>query len=121
VAFRRRLAIFFVFTIGCAGGEQPRVPVVGRVIYKGFGVGGGVVAFTPDKEHGGTGPDNKANLATDGSFTLPEGGLPPGWYRITVASLDVCLPARYRDPELGNLVREVTAGKDNRFDIILED
>lgn len=121
MAIRRWLAILCLFSLGCAGGEQPRVNVTGRVIYRGYGVRGGVIAFTPDKEHGSQGIDTKANLAADGSFRLPEGGLPPGWYRITVASLDVWLPSRYRDPELGNLIREVTPGKDNRFDIVLED
>ena len=31
------------------------------------------------------------------------------------------LPGKYRDPDLGNLVREVVAGKENTFDIVLDD
>ena len=118
---RRLLSIMCLCLLGCAGGEQPRVAVAGRVTYRGYGVRGGVIAFTPDKERGSQGLDGKANLTSDGSFTMPDGGLPPGWYRITIASLEVGLPARYRDPELGNLAREVTAGNANRFDIVLED
>lgn len=121
MAVRRKTVILCLLVFGCSTGEPPRVPVVGRVMYRGYPVRGGVIAFTPDKEHGNSGPDNKANIASDGSFSLPDGGLPPGWYRITVSSLEVCLPARYRDPDLGNLVREVYAGRDNRFDIVLED
>ena len=118
---RRLLALICAFALGCSGGEKPRVPVSGRVLYKGYAVRDGAIAFTPDKERGTQGSISKANLNADGSFRLADGGLPPGWYRVTIASLGMSLPAKYRDPDLGNLVREVVAGKENTFDIVLDD
>jgi hypothetical protein len=106
---------------GCSGANSTPAPVAGRVIYRGYGVRGGLVAFTPDKERGHQGAGASVRLNADGSFRLPNGGLLPGWYRITVASLDMGIPVKYRDPEHGNLVREVVAGIDNVWDIVLED
>jgi hypothetical protein len=117
----RWLAVVMVVSLGCSGGEKPRVPVAGRVTYRGCPVRAGVIAFTPDAERGHTGPAGRADLATDGSFRLPDGGLSPGWYRVTIASLEYRLPARYQDPEMSNLPREVIPGRDNSFDIILDD
>lgn len=118
----RRLAPFLLMLLlGCAGGEPARVAVVGRVTYRGSPVRSGVIAFTPDKERGYTGNCCRANLYGDGTFRVPDGGLPIGWYRITVASLDVVLPSRYRDPDLANLAREVTPGTENSLEILLED
>jgi len=105
---------------GCVG-EPPRVAVTGRVTYHGYPVPGGVIAFTPDRERGQRGPAGHARLAPDGSFRLPDGGLPPGWYRVTVASLDVPLPARFRDPDLANLPREIKPAGDNRVEVALDD
>jgi hypothetical protein len=118
---RRLLALICVLVLGCSGGEKPRVPVSGRVLFKGYAVRSGKIAFVPDKERGTQGSIANANLSADGSFRLGDGGLPPGFYRLTIASLEMSLPGKYRDPDLCNLVREVVAGKENTFDIILDD
>jgi hypothetical protein len=118
---RRLLAVICLLALGCSSGEKPRVPVSGRVLYKGYAVRSGKIAFTPDKERGTQGSIVNANLSPDGSFRLGDGGLPPGFYRLTIASLEVSLPGKYRDPTLANLVREVVAGKENTFDILLDD
>lgn len=115
------IAVFVLGALGCSGGEKPRVPVAGRVLYKGFPVKEGRIAFIPDKERGHSGEIAKANLNSDGTFRIGEGGLAPGWYRITIAAMYTKLPEKYRDPDLCNLSKEVVAGKENQFDIILDD
>src|SRR5436190_20169709 len=114
---RRLIAILFVALAGCSGGESPRVPVYGRVTIRGWPLRSGAITFTPDRQHGGQGPTSRVDLAGDGRFMLPSGGLPAGWYRVTVASLEVPLPVRLRDPDLANIVREVKAGRENSFEI----
>lgn len=118
---RAWFAFVLCLCLGCSGNNSTPVPVIGRVIYRNYGVRGGVIAFTPDKERGQQGAGASTKLGTDGSFRLPNGGLLPGWYRITVASLEMGIPSKYRDPDQGNLVREVVSGKDNVWDIVLED
>jgi hypothetical protein len=118
---RRLLFGILAFALGCSGGDKPRVPVYGSVAYRGCPVRGGAIAFTPDKERGTRGAGGKANVGPDGRFQLPDGGLPPGWYRVTLASLESYLPPRYRDPDLANLVREVIPGRENSFAIYLDD
>lgn len=120
---RVRSTVFLLLSLiaGCSGASSTPAPVIGRIIYRGYGVRGGVVAFTPDKEHGQQGASASVKLGGDGSFRLPNGGLLPGWYRVTVASLEMAIPSKYRDPDQGNLVREVVAGKENVWDIVLED
>ena len=118
---RHMLAIVMLLALGCGGGEKPRVPVSGRVLYRGYVVPSGKIAFTADKDRGTQGPMVSAELRSDGTFRLGEGGLPPGFYRVTIASVNSPVPAKYRDPDLANLVREVVAGKDNVFEIVLDD
>lgn len=97
------------------------MPVYGHVAYRGLPVRGGSIAFTPDRERGHSGDCSRATLGPDGSFRLPDGGLTPGWYRVTLASIDQYIPPRYRDPDLANLAREVVAGRENNFAIYLDD
>ncbi len=118
---RRLLAWVCLVALGCSGGEKPRVPVSGRVLYRGYAVRSGKIAFTADKDRGTQGPMVNAELSSDGTFRLGDGGLPPGWYRVTIASLDSPVPAKYRDVDGSNLVREVVAGKENTFEIVLDD
>jgi hypothetical protein len=115
-------AILLVVLMGCSGGgaAAPRVPVFGRVTMRGVPLRSGAIAFTPDRQRGGEGPTSRADLSFDGRFILPAGGLPPGWYRITVASLDVALPVRLRDPETAGISREVVAGQQNVLQIELD-
>ncbi len=96
------------------------MPVYGRVTVRGYPLRSGAIAFTPDRQRGGQGPTVRADLALDGRFVLPAGGLPPGWYRITIASLDVALPVRLRDPETAGIIREVVAGQANSMQIELD-
>ena len=115
-------AMMLVLLAGCSSStEAPRVPVYGRVLMHGYPLRSGAIVFTPDRLHGSQGPTIRADLGGDGKFVISSGGLPPGWYRITVASLDVSLPVRLRDPETAGIVREVVAGRENGFDIELSD
>jgi hypothetical protein len=117
---RRLLAVLLIALCGCSG-DKPKVPVYGRVAVRGCPVRGGVIAFTPDRERGCRGDTIRAQLSRDGQFQIASGGLPPGWYRVTLASLDVPLAVRYRDPDLAGLFREVLAGRENHLVIELED
>ena len=113
-------AVLLVVLMGCSGAAAPRVPVFGRVTMRGYPLRSGAIAFTPDRQRGGEGPTSRADLTYDGRFILPSGGLTPGWYRITVASLDVALPVRLRDPETAGITREVVAGRENSLLIELD-
>lgn len=106
---------------GCAPPPAP-VAVQGRVSYRGSPLHSGLIVFTPDDARGHHGPPARAALGPDGRYALPT-GTAPGWYRVTVASLESVagepLPARFRDPELSNLFAEVLAGQDNTVDLDL--
>ena len=97
----------------------------GRTPFRGDPVSGGLIVFAPNPERGSDGPVATATIDEDGSFTLvgPDGkAVPPGWYRIAIApkagTIDAPtaerpypgLPARYRNPALSGLEREVKAG-----------
>lgn len=119
---RRLVAILLIALAGCSGGgEAPRAPVYGRVTLRGWPLKSGAVTFTPDRQQGSQGPTARVDLTADGRFIVPSGGLPAGFYRLTVASLEVPLPVRLRDPDLANIVREVKAGHNNIFEIELEE
>jgi hypothetical protein len=97
----------------------------------------GTIVFTPDAIRGGTGLPVRAEIQPDGSYrlkTTETAGLPPGWYRVTVAAVDTAspapgmpfagprslLPVKYRDPEQSGLLCEVKAGKENAINFNLE-
>jgi hypothetical protein len=110
---------------GCAPAPVP-VAVHGRVTYRGAPLRSGLIVFTPDDARGHHGPPAQAAIGSDGRYVLRTGtatGAAPGWYRVTVASLDTVagesLPARFRDPELSDLFAEVLAGQDNSVDLDL--
>jgi len=113
-------AILLFALVGCSSSESPRVPVYGRVTIRGTALHSGAISFTPDRQHGSDGPTQRADLAANGQFRVPKGGLCPGWYRVTVASLDVRLPVRLRDPDATGIVREVVGGRDNILNIELD-
>ena len=115
------LTLFVV--AGCAPPPAP-VAVHGRVAYRGTPLSSGLIVFTPDDARGHHGPPAQATIGPDGRYALRTGttaGAAPGWYRVTVASLDTVagesLPARFRDPELSDLFAEVLAGQDNTVDL----
>jgi hypothetical protein len=120
MAARRLVTLLLLCaSLGCSG-EKPRVPVYGRVTLRGYPVRGGVIAFTPDRERGFSGQAASADVGPDGRFRVGNGGLAPGWYRLTVASYDGAVPTRFQDPELANLQREVVAGRENSWDVELQ-
>jgi hypothetical protein len=122
---------------GCGGGSKPSETIVrGQILYRGEPVAGGLIVFAPNPDRGSDGPVVTARLLDDGSFTLSAvDGQPvaPGWYRIAVApkagSVDAPtadrpypgLPAKYRNPGLSGLEREIKVGTDNVICFDLED
>lgn len=111
--------LLLCLAMGCHG-EKPRVPVYGLVKLRGYPVRGGVIAFTPDRERGFRGQMVRVDVGTDGRFRVSDGGLAPGWYRITVASFDTPLASRFQDPDLAGIEREVFAGRENSWEIELQ-
>lgn len=129
------------------GGCQPETPPVavvrGKVTYQGAPVPTGLIVFVPDPTRGGAGPMARGDIQPDGSYRLRlwegEGpgrdGAVVGWHRITLHAVEPprgtaesgpgiaprsYLPARYRDPELSGLVREVRPGVENVLDFDLD-
>ena len=138
--FARLRLIGMVFLLallnGCGGSKSGETVVRGQILYRGEPIGGGLVVFAPNPDRGSDGPVITASLQNDGSFTLtaPDGKpVPAGWYRISVApkagSVDAPtaerpypgLPAKYRNPGLSGLEREIKVGTDNVFCFDLDD
>jgi hypothetical protein len=70
--------------IGCAD-AQGRLPVAGRVIFKGQPLAQGNVDFLPLD---GTGTQSTARISADGRFELPrDRGLSPGRYTVRIYSV----------------------------------
>ena len=95
-----------------------------------------MIVFAPNAERGMNGPLATATLGPDGSFALIGiDGKPvqPGWYRIAIApkagTVEMPtaerpypgLPAKYRNPALSGLEREVKVGAENVFCLDLDD
>jgi hypothetical protein len=121
---------------GCGGTKAPETVVRGQILYRGEPVSGGLIVFAPNADRGSDGPVVTATLNEDGSFTLTgvDGKpIPAGWYRIAVApkagSVESPtaerpypgMPARYRNPSLSGLEREVKGGADNVICFDLDD
>jgi hypothetical protein len=121
---------------GCGDKAKPDVVVHGQVLYRGEPVAGGMIVFAPNPERGSDGPVLIATLQDDGSFALtgPDGKpVPAGWYRIAVApragTVDAPtpdrpypgLPARYRNPALSGLEREIKPGVETMIALDLAD
>jgi hypothetical protein len=121
---------------GCDRAKPGDTVVRGQILYRGAPVSGGLIVLVPNPDRGSSGPIVTANLNDDGSFTLSgSDGQPvlPGWYRIAVAPRPGAVeppsaerpypgvPARYRNPALSGLEREVKAGTDNLICIDLDD
>ena len=136
-AFRIGIACLAVTVVAGCGKSKPAETVVrGQILYRGEPVSGGLVVFAPNPDRGSDGPVVTATLHDDGSFTLasPDGKpVPAGWYRIAVAPKAGTvraptaerpypgLPAKYRNPSLSGLEREIKAGTDNVVLFDLED
>jgi hypothetical protein len=143
-ALRMRAVGSFAFILllplilaGCGGPPDGPAAATGKVSYRGQPLPHGTIVFTPDAIRGGTGLPVRAEIQPDGSYrlrTTEAVGLPPGWYRVTVAAVDTAnpapgatfsgprslLPVKYRDPEQSGLLCEVKAGKENAINFNLE-
>jgi hypothetical protein len=121
---------------GCSKSKTADTVVRGQILYRGEPVSGGLIVFAPNPDRGSDGPVVTATLNDDGSFTLtgPDGKpVAPGWYRIAVApkagSVHIPtadrpypgIPAKYRNPSLSGMEREIKAGTDNVVLFDLED
>ena len=121
---------------GCGRSKAPETVVRGQILYRGEPVSGGLIVFAPNADRGSEGPVATANLNEDGSFNLigADGKpIPAGWYRIAVApkagAVEVPtaerpypgLPAKYRNPALSGLEREIKGGADNLICFDLDD
>jgi hypothetical protein len=121
---------------GCSEKAKPDPVVRGQVLYRGEPVAGGLIVFAPNPERGSDGPLLMATLQDDGSFTLagPDGrAVPAGWYRIAIAPRVGTVaaptperpypgvPARYRNPGLSGLEREIKSGAENVIALDLDD
>jgi hypothetical protein len=124
--------------VGCGSRAAPLLPVRGRVTFRGVPLHTGSIVYSPHAERGTTGPLARADIQPDGTYVLRTGdkmGAVAGWHRITILAVEtppplsageafaiprLLLPARYGDPELSGLSREVVAGRENRFDFNLE-
>lgn len=129
-------AVVAAFPISCGKRSGESTSVRGQVLYRGDPIAGGTVAFVPDVERGFDGPMATATADPNGSFELvAEDGKPlkPGWYRIAIAAPAgtvsvptseqpyTGLPARYRNPALSGLSREIKPGVENVFAFDLGD
>jgi hypothetical protein len=117
--------LLLVLAAGCGPGETERVPVRGRVLYRGQPLAGGTIVFTPDADRGGRGPLAVGEIDADGHYTLRTGDQPgavPGWHRVTIAAAgpEPSLPRRYRDPEHSGLSRQVRPDQANVIDLSLD-
>jgi len=130
-------AALVLLSAGCGSGKPPFQLVHGTVTYQERPLACGTIVFTPDASRGHAGPIASSEIKSDGSYSLKtdgKSGAAPGWYRVTVLAVEMpaqpdagdrfavphsLLPEKYRDPELAELAREVTAGKENRIDFRL--
>ena len=123
------IALSACLLVGCgrspAGGE--RYPVAGAVTLDGRplavpGTASGRVWFHPDATKGHSGSVSLVGMIDEGGrYEMPEGGVSPGWYRVTVVVADKVDPqktkqlrksfvaGRYGRPETSGLSVQVVA------------
>jgi hypothetical protein len=130
-------AALLFLSAGCGSGKAHLQLVRGIVYYQERPLARGTIVFTPDASRGHAGPIASSEIKSDGTYSLRTDGkmgAAPGWYRVTVLAVEMpaqaeagdrfavphsLVPEKYRDPELAELAREVTAGKENRIDFRL--
>lgn len=123
---------------GCSRTPVPLTPVSGKVNYKGFGLQGGTIVFTPDASRGESGRIAFGKIHSDSSYQLFTGeseGAAAGNYRVTVISTANAnlqtpgqpfaapyslLPDKYRDPDLSKVSCEVKPNRPNIIDFNLD-
>jgi hypothetical protein len=131
-------ATFLLLSAGCGSGTGSFQPVHGTVSYQNKPLTCGTIVFTPDASRGHAGPIAWSAIKSDGSYSLrteKSMGASPGWYRVTVSAVEMAaqpeageryavphslVPERYRDPDLGDLVREVVPGRASVINLNLE-
>jgi hypothetical protein len=121
---------------GCDRAKTGETIVRGQILYRGEPVAGGLIVLAPNSDRGSSGPLATAVLNDDGSFKItgPDGKpVPAGWYRIAIAPRAGTVepptadrpypgvPARFRNPALSGLEREIKSGTDNLICIDLDD
>jgi hypothetical protein len=132
----RHCQFVFIFSIvfffsGCEQANQQLTPVSGKVSFQNQLLPRGAIVFVPDSDRGNNGPLAQGTIQGEGRYTIQTAGQPgamPGWYRVTVISVEETnsgsnrvaslaprslVPERYRDPRLTDLVCEVKAGEAN--------
>jgi hypothetical protein len=135
--FRFLISIFCIgFLIsGCEEGTPSLALVSGRVYYQNQPVPRGDIVFVPDADRGNNGHLAQGTIQSGGAFTIQTDGKPgamPGWYRITIISVEeagnyrsgattprTLVPQKYRDPQLSDLTYEVKAGRENTINFNL--
>ncbi|MSR31722.1 MAG: hypothetical protein EXR99_09480 [Gemmataceae bacterium] len=117
-------SLLLVFFLGCSSQPDSPTAIQGRIFFLKQPLAGGTIVFIPDPTRGSSGPMASAEILADGSFAIqPQPGKEPprpGWYRVTMAPSTANLPARFSDPGLSGLVREIKGGIVNNFDFYLE-
>lgn len=76
------MALSLFALVGCGG---PKIPVTGKVTYKGEPLGGVEIQFTSEEDAEAIYPGTSDEK--DGTFVLDtrgKGGIPPGKYKVTV-------------------------------------
>ena len=140
----RRLGLFvllaaLVWVSGCGeSGVAPTVKATGIVTYKGQGLSGVNVTFTPDKGRSATGTTDPAGKFTLSTFK-PGDGAVEGLHKVTItptagsepmpgtpeaAKAEVAKPEftpKYRDPSQSGLTATVKKGAENHFKFELTD
>jgi hypothetical protein len=119
------------FISGCENATPTLTPVSGKVSYQNQPLQRGALVFVPDPDRGNNGPLAQGAIQRDGRYTIQTAGQPgamPGWYRVTVISIEETgqnpqrrasspprslVPEKYRDPRLSDLVCEVKPGEEN--------
>jgi hypothetical protein len=113
---------FLAFTLlGC--GDVKEGYVRGQVRFRGQPVGNGLIVFAPNEEKGTVGKLAMSELGPDGSYQLSVEGRPvvsPGWYRVSVVSMQMPLPGKYRDPVRSNIQCEIVPHRENICDLNLD-
>lgn len=131
--------ILVVILAGCGKNPLGREPIHGTVVLHGEPLDQGAIEFRPVAKKGGV---SSGAVITDGEYSIPsDKGLPPGEYRVMIFSaaadpspaplgppgsnpMGGPRPTIERIPPQYNVssqvIVEVTAGGDNRFDYHIE-
>jgi hypothetical protein len=139
----RKLGLFvllaaLVWVSGCGeSGVAPTVKATGIVTYKGQGLSGVNVTFTPDKGRSATGTTDPAGKFTLSTFKTGDGAV-EGTHKVAITpsgtepmpgtpeaakagAAKPEFPTKYRDPSQSGLTATVKKGAENNFKLELTD